>query len=346
MDWINARDPRFTLSGLHWHAENGGTFSRLPLRADNTLRREVRDLGRHLSGGRLRFLSNTTEMTVRVTHSMDPFMFNMARVGKAGLDLYVGEPGSMKIWGTTYWTDPKELHYEHSFFTGLAPEEREFTLYLPLYNDLADLEIGLSEGATITAPTPFTLPKPVVFYGSSITQGGCATRPANTYVNILGRKLNLDVVNLGFSGNGMGEPEVAALLAEIDAACYVLDFHINIMTVEGLREVYLPFYETLRAAHPTTPIVMMSQIYTTRERIEPQWAQKRIDQTAVIREAFAEALRRGDRNVHYLDGTWLIGPEADGAFVDGVHPNDHGFFMMADGLEPVLRDLLLRPATR
>lgn len=340
MNWIDAKDGRFALDGLYWNAENGGTYARLPLRADALVRQEVRDLGRHLSGGRIRFRSNTTAMSVRVAHSQDPFMFNMDRVGKAGLDLYVGD----QIWGTTYWTDPQALSYEHSFFAGLEPVEREFTLYLPLYNDLVSLEIGLSEGAEILPPAPFALPKPVVFYGSSITQGGCASRPGNTYVNILGRRLNLSVVNLGFSGNGLGEPEVARLLAEVDAACYVLDFHINIMTVEGLRDVYLPFYATLRAAHPDVPIIMLSQIYTTRERIEPQWAQKRIDQTAVIREAFAEALRRGDRNVHFVDGVWLIGPEADGAYVDGIHPNDHGFFMMADGLEPVLRNLLLKPA--
>lgn len=346
MDWINALDPRFTVNGLYWHAENGGVFARLPLRAGATLRPEVRDLGRHLTGGRVRFRSNTTALAVRVSHSSDLFWFNLHRVGRAGLDLYVGEPGRQTIWGTSMWTQPDTLTYEHSFFAGLDPVEREFTLYLPLYNDLTGLEIGLSDGANISPPAPFALPSPVVFYGSSITQGGCASRPGNTYVNILGRRLNMDVVNLGMSGNGLGEPAVAALLAEIDAACYMLDFHINVLSAEELRAVYFPFYEMIRKARPTVPILLLSQIYTTRERIEPESARKRIEQTAVIREAHAEALRRGDRNVHFYDGTWLIGPEADGAFVDGVHPNDRGFYMMADGLEPVLRDLLLQPADR
>jgi lysophospholipase L1-like esterase len=341
MEWINAIDPRFTVSGLPWHAENGGTFARLPLRADGEVRSEIRGLGRKLSGGRIRFRSDTAELHVRVAHSADPGMWNMHRVGNSGLDLYVDG----RIWGTTYWQNP-EPSYEFTFFSGQPRVEREFTLYLPLYNDLTRLEIGLSDGSSVLPPTPFALAKPGVFYGSSITQGGCASRPGNTYPAILSRRLNLDIVNLGFSGNGLGEPEVANLLAEIDAACYVLDFHINVESAEQLRQVYLPFYETLRRRHPEVPILMLSQIFTTREHHEAIWLRKRLEQTAVIREAFTEALRRGDRHVHFCDGTWLIGPEADGAYVDGVHPNDRGFFMMADGLEPVLRDLLLTPPQR
>lgn len=339
MEWINALDPRFAVSGLHWHAENGGTLARLPLRADELVRPEVKGLGRKLAGGRIRFRSSTTELSVRVAHSADPCMWNMHRVGNSALDLYVGSTG----WGATQWTAP-EPAYEFAYFTGQRPVEREFSLYLPLYNDLTRLEIGLSDGAAVLPPSPFALPGPVVYYGSSITMGGCASRPGNAYPAILSRRLNLDMVNLGMSGNGLGEPEVARLIAEIDAACFVLDFHINVKTADELREVYLPFYETIRQRHPETPILMLSQIFTTRERFEPDWLQKRIDQTAVIREAYTEALRRGDQHVHFVDGTWLIGPEDDGAYVDGVHPNDRGFFMMADRLEPVLRDLLLKPS--
>lgn len=338
MEWISALDPRWTVCGLPWHAENDGTLARLPLRADNLVRPEVRGLGRQLSGGRIRFRSDTAELSVRVAHSADPCMWNMHRVGSSGLDLYVGATW----WGATNWMTP-EPEYEYAFFSDQRPVEREFTLYLPLYNDLTRLEIGLSDGASVLPPLPFALPKPVVYYGSSITMGGCASRPGNAYPAILSRRLNLDMVNLGMSGNGLGEPEVASLIAEIDAACFVLDFHINVMTADELRKVYLPFYEAIRQRHPDTPMLMLSQIFTTRERFQPDWLQKRIDQTAVIREAYSEALRRGDQQVHFVDGTWLIGPEDEGVYVDGVHPNDRGFFMIADRLEPVLRDLLLTP---
>lgn len=336
MKWISATDKHFTKSGLPWFAENGGSLARLPVRAFPTLRPEIVQLGSTATGGRVRFRSNTRNLRVRVAHSGDPCMWNMHRVGNSGIDLYAGK----QIWGTTAWLCP-EPTYEHTFFEALEGTEREFTLYLPLYNNVTSLEIGLDDHASILPPSPFAVAKPVVFYGSSITQGGCASRPGNAYPAMIGRQLNLDSVNLGFSGNGLGEPEMARLVAEVDAACFVLDFHINVATPAELRAVYLPFYDTVRASHPDTPIVMLSQIFQTREWTEPRAVEKRHGQTAVIRETLAEAIKRGDRNVHFVDGTWLIGPEAEGAFVDGVHPNDLGFQMMADGLAPVLRSLLI-----
>src|SRR5208283_5052762 len=112
---------------------------------------------------------------------------------------------------------------------------------------------------------PWALPRPVVFYGTSITQGGCASRSGMSYQAILGRMLNIDFVNLGFSGNGMGEPEMAQAVGDIDAACYVLDFGQNNQKVEALEKVYAPFLATLRAKHPDTPILAITPIYSARE---------------------------------------------------------------------------------
>lgn len=339
MTWIAALDPRFTINGLPWLQENEGKFWRLPGRAREKVRPEIWDLAQMPSGGQVRFRSDTTSLRLRVSHSQFVQMWNMPRTGHSTIDLYVGGPGQKRYWiGTNSAGDAPS--YESQLFAGLSPEMREYTLYLPTYNDLTDLQIELSPGASLLPPSPFALPKPVVFYGSSITQGGCATRPGDNYVNILGRRLNLEVVNEGYSGNGLGEPEVAGFLAEIDAACFVLDFHCNVETVEGLREVYYPFYRTLREAHPDMPILMVSMLELSQELYRPELVAKRKGQTRVIREAYRRAIREGDDLLTFFDGSWLLDKETDGTLVDGVHPTDLGFARMAERLEPVLRSIL------
>src|SRR5262249_15816577 len=145
--------------------------------------------------------------------------------------------------------------------------EREVTLYLSLYKPVKVLAIGLAESAKIAKPKPFAVSRPVVYYGTSITQGGCASRSGMSYQAILSRILNLDFVNLAFSGNGMGEPEMARAVAAIDASCYVLDFAQNNRTVESVAQVYAPFIETLRAKHSDTPILAITPIYAAREAV-------------------------------------------------------------------------------
>src|SRR5205807_3957902 len=134
-------------------------------------------------------------------------------------------------------------------------------LYLPLYMPLKVLGIGIMAGARVQPAARFAVARPIVFYGTSITQGGCASRSGMSYQAILGRMLNVDYVNLGFSGNGRGEPELAAAVAQIDAACYVLDFAQNNGTVASLRQVYAPFIETLRRTHAETPVLSITPIF-------------------------------------------------------------------------------------
>jgi len=337
--WIAATDPRFQVAGLPWLAENRGEFLRLPERAKAVVRPEVWSLARMPSGGQVRFRSDTTSLRLRVSHTQHIHMWNMPRAGHSTIDLYVGGPGQQRYWtGTTPREDSPT--YECLLFADLSPELREYTLYLPTYNDLTDLQIDLSPGAQVLPPSPFALERPVVFYGTSITQGGCATRPGNGYVNALGRLLNVEVVNQGYSGNGKGEPEMAALLAELNPACYVLDFACNNATAEELEQVYYPFYRTLRAAHPDVPIVMMSTIELSLELHQRDMKAKRLGQTRVIREAFHRAIRAGDDRVTFVDGIWLLDAQTEGAYVDGVHPTDLGFALMAQRLAPILRSIL------
>ena len=203
--------------------------------------------------------------------------------------------------------------------------------------------IGLDPEAKVTPAKPFARAKPVVFYGTSITQGGCASRPGLSYEAILGRQLNIDFVNLGFSGNGLGEPEMASAVAEIDAACFVLDFGANHKTGEAMRAVYAPFLDAVRARHPATPIVVMTPLYTAREERMPSlkldWQQRRDYISQVVRQR----IKAGDKQLFLVDGARLLGSNPGDGLVDGGHPNDLGFSRMADGLAPVLgRALQLR----
>jgi lysophospholipase L1-like esterase len=180
----------------------------------------------------------------------------------------------------------------------------------------------------------------VVFYGTSITQGGCASRSGMSYQAILGRMLNIDFVNLGFSGNGMGEPEMARAVADIDAACYVFDFAQNNQTVESLEKVYSPFLETVRSRHPDTPILAITPIYSAREATGDVELQKMRDH---IRQVVSRAIAAGDRHLQLVEGTDLLGPAQGDGLVDGTHPNDLGFQGMAVGLSARLRKFLSLP---
>jgi hypothetical protein len=211
------------------------------------------------------------------------------------------------------------------------------TVYLALYKPVKVIGIGVDREARFEKARSFATPKPVVFYGTSITQGGCASRPGMSYQAIAGRMLNIDFVNLGFSGNGKGEPDVAAAVARIDASCFVLDFAQNNGTVDSLREVYGPFLDTLRKAHPDTPILAITPIYAAREA---SGGTQNDGMREHIRQVVSQRIGAGDRNLQVVEGTDLLGPSRSDGLVDGTHPNDLGFQWMAEGLVPRLRRML------
>jgi lysophospholipase L1-like esterase len=255
-------------------------------------------------------------------------MANMHAFGQTGVDLYIdGVYRNTAIAGK----DSKPgMPQEHSYYKGQPRQERDITLYLPLYSPVKVLGIGVEAEADIRRPKPFPVSKPVVFYGTSITQGGCASRPGMSYQAMLGRMLDLDFVNLGFSGNGKGEPEMARTVAEIDAAYFVLDFAQNNQTVESLAQVYAPFVETIRTKHPLTPILVITPIYSATESWGPN---ERLDKMReLIRGVAASRIASGDRNIQIVEGTDLLGPSRGDGLVDGTHPNDLGFEWMAEGL--------------
>src|SRR5262245_14423847 len=277
LTWIAPNDPRMEIRGLPWIVENKGELIRLPYRLKAELPPAVWNLGESPSGARIRFRTDSSRVAIKLAYPSAPNMTNMHAFGQTGVDLYVDG-----VYRSTAIA-PKNANYdtpvEHVFFENLPRQERELTLYLPLYKPVKVLGIGLDSDAKISKARRFAAAKPVVFYGTSITQGGCASRSGMSYQAILGRELNIDFVNLGFSGNGLGEPEVARAGAEIDAACFVLDFGANHKTFDAMREVYAPFLDEVRERHPRTPIVVMTLLHTSRENRLPSlgtdWRERR-----------------------------------------------------------------------
>jgi lysophospholipase L1-like esterase len=327
--WIDLPNAQLEVDGLPWFAENNAAFVRLPLRLKDTFRPPVWNLAQSPSGARIRFRTDASSIAVRLEYPHPPGMRNMHAFGQTGIDLYTDG-----VYRGTAIADqdakPGKI-YEHRYFSGAPRVEREVTLYLSLYSPVKVLAVGVDTEAKLKPAKPFALPKPVVFYGTSITQGGCASRSGMAYQAILGRMLNLDFVNLGFSGNGRGEPEVARAVAEIDASCFVFDFAQNNPTVESLAEVYAPFLRTIREKHPDTPIVAITPIYAAAEFREQPAA--RLDgMRTLIRRVVSERIAAGDRRLQLVEGTDLLGPTQGDGLVDGTHPNDLGFERMAEGL--------------
>jgi len=338
--WLSLTNGEVEINGLPWFKENAGNLVRLPVRSKDTFRKEVWSLANCPSGGRIRFRTDTTVLAIRLEYGSPPNMANMHAFGQTGVDLYVDGGYLVSVvadaeskWGKTY----EKILFD---FSGLPRKEREITLYLPLYKPVRVRGLGVDKNVKLSSAKPFAIPKPVLFYGTSITQGGCASRAGMSYPAILSRKLNLDFVNLGFSGNGLGELELAKAVSEIDASCYVLDFGANHKTFAAMREVYAPFLDYIRAQHPQTPIVVMTILHTTREKRIPslgaEWAERR----KFIEDIVRQRIKAGDRKLYLVDGATLLGSMRDEAFVDGGHPNDLGFYWMAEGLAPTLRKAL------
>jgi hypothetical protein len=333
--WIPPQDPRFEIHGAPWLAENKGELIRLPQRLKDQIPLAVWSLGLSPSGLRIRFRTDSTQVAIKLAYPSPPNMTNMHAFGQTGVDLYVD--GVYRSTAIAPKDAAESTPIEHVFFENLPRQEREITIYLPLYKPVKVLGIGLDADAKITKARRFAVAKPVVFYGTSITQGGCASRSGMSYQAILARQLNIDFVNLGFSGNGKGEPAVAKMVGEIDAAAFVLDFAQNNPTIESLREVYEPFLETIRKEHPQTPIVVITAIASARET-------ERLDQMRRhVRQVVQQLIAKGDRLLTLVEGVALLGPNRLDGLVDGVHPNDLGFQWIADGLSPHLAKVLSLP---
>jgi hypothetical protein len=326
-------DARLKVSGLAWFDEDKPELRRLPARLKDTFRPPVWSLAQQPSGGRIRFKTDSSKITIVAQNPDTSTMHHMTTVGQSGFDLYVNGEYCNSAWPDNSGQIVKE------WSVGAKSQLRDITIYLPLYKAVTVKEIVLEKNAKLEPPAPFALPKPVVYYGSSITQGGCAENPGLSCQAIVSRWLNADFVNLGFSGNGLGEPAVAEAIAEIDAACFVLDYWAN-PTPEVYKETLPGFVDMLRARHPKTPIVIPGPYYFPAEAVSPETKARQEEKRRIARE-FVKARRKArDANIRYVDGFEMLSRQHADGLVDGVHANSIGFYFCAKGLEPHLRKAL------
>jgi lysophospholipase L1-like esterase len=324
------------VEGKGW-TDTEGDFDRFPARAKDDVRKAVWDLSRQSAGLSVRFTSNATRIRVRWTVTLDRLALpHMPATGVSGLDLYANERGT---WYFVGGARPVESPTnDAAVITGLTPESREFRLYLPLYNGVSRLEVGVPREASFHF-TPPSKARPVVVYGTSITQGCCASRPGMSYTAMLGRRLDVPVINLGFSGNGKAEPEVARLLAELDPAVYVLDSLPN-MTPQEVVERMPALIDTIRAARPRTPIVLVEHLLYPNLRFRQAKAADVANANASLRQIYEARRKAGDKRISLVASTELLGADGDGT-VDDSHPTELGFARMVDGLVPYLRHALM-----
>jgi hypothetical protein len=310
-------------------------FDRLPASAEGKVTPAVWSLSRDSAGMMVRFKTDATSIHVHYK-VMKPVLglAHMPATGVSGVDLYARDTDGK--WKWVQVTKPGTQEVKAEIIKGLAPGEREYAAYLPLYNGTEFLKIGVAKGSKFEGLKPRQ--KPVVFYGTSITHGACASRPGMVHTGIIGRRLDMPVVNLGFSGNGRMDKAVGDFLIQVDAAAYIIDCLPNMQPADVSAKC-VPLVKQLRAAKPQTPIVLVEDRRFTNDWITPAKRQFHTDNHAALKAAYETLLKEGVKGLSYIPGDALYGTDTEGA-TDASHANDLGFMRQADIFEPVLREAL------
>ncbi|MBE6920131.1 MAG: hypothetical protein E7468_01030 [Ruminococcaceae bacterium] len=324
--FYDIRKSPFQINGVFFE---DGQYRRMPAPVAKSVSDGVFALHTNTAGGRVRFKTDSPYIAIYAKMPVICKMPHFALTGSAGFDLYCEDGGYVNTF-----VPPLEIvdGYESYIDVGNGGL-REFTINFPLYSDVSQLYVGLSETATVCAPTPYMFEKPVVYYGSSITQGGCASRPGSAYESILTRRFSWDHINLGFSGNAKGETEIAEYISGLDMAAFVYDYDHNAPSVEHLQLTHEPMFKRIRRAHPDLPIIMMS-------RPKPKLNAEEERRLQIIRTTYRNALENGDRNVYLIEGAALMEMAGNEGTVDTCHPTDLGFASMASKLAEILKQIL------
>lgn len=327
LQFYNATEHPFSLHGIY--CENG-KYTRMPQQVAKDVSKEVYYRHANTSGGRVRFVTNSSVIAIKATMSGVERAPYFPLTGIAGFDLYVGaEPEYCDTF-----IPPLNLSNGYEGIIHLRDNStREITINFPLFCDVTDLYIGLEQNATLVKAPEYLHSKPIVFYGSSITQGACASRPGNTYENVISRSLHTDYLCLGFAGAAKAENEFAQYIKNLDMSVFVYDYDHNAPTLKYLADTHKKMFQTIRDANPDLPIVILSR---PKYRLTEDEQQR----LAVIRKTYDDAVAAGDKNVYLIDGPTLMQYAGNDGTADGLHPNDLGFRSMAKVLIEQLNPLL------
>ena len=289
------------------------------------------------AGGQVRFRTDSSSFQLHGVHSALGRMDHMPDTGMSGFDLYLKCDGVWKFFGVTRMSH-KQVEFSGELVKNIKREMRDVIIDFPLYNGVESLAIGLDEDAVIEEPTPFADERPIVWYGTSIQQGGCASRPGMCSSNIVSRWLDRQVINLGFSGNGKGEPEIAEMLAEVKEPClYIIDYTWNV-DAQCLLATLPNLLDIIRKKHPETPILLMGP--TPGRMCHPEFGSDLAQsKNEAMREEACRRISAGDRHIAYFDAlNNSLGEDFAEATVDGIHLTDLGFYRVSQALCKFLKD--------
>lgn len=341
--YINIEEPRIVLSGFPFQSSNFIKYYRLEAALFNKYPSNpnggdsIQKLSHHSAGGRVRFKTDATEISIEVTTKEALRMQHMTWVGSMGCDVYVGS-GYNRVYVNSVQPTSDKSNNTYTRTLKLPEGMKEVMINLPLYAGVQSMAVGFPAGASIGSPDPYTIDDPIVFYGHSGTQGCSASRPGMAYANIVCRALDANLVNLGFSSSAKGEQIVAESIAKIKMSAFVMDYDHN-AGVETLRATHYNFYKTIRNAHPDIPIILMSA--------NTEGLSRTVEESEIRREIILDTLEKakaeGDNNIYFVNGAEVVPEGYRGELVvDHGHMTDLGMYFTANALYPILKEALAK----
>ena len=308
------------LYGVYYNAEKS-RFERMPEEVASKVNPGVHRQATNTAGGRLRFSTDSDILEMEMKCGGFTRFSHMPLSGTAGFALCEDDGVTSYHVGT--FMPPWEAKDGYSGKLKLRGGKRSYTLYFPLYNDVFDLTLYVSENAQFSVGAEYKDVKPILYYGSSITQGGCASRPDGAYQARICKWNNIDFINLGFSGSAKGEEVIVDYLAGIDCSIFVCDYDHNAPNAEFLDNTHYSLYQRYRQARKDTPILFVT-------RPDYDYAGDGEKRRKVVLSTYRKAKKAGDNNVYFMDGRKFYGKGDRTVFaVDTCHPTELGFEAMA-----------------
>ena len=328
--YYNIDNEPFRIYGIF---REGDKYRRMPEAVAKSVSDGVHFLHTNTAGGRVRFKTDSSNVRITAKMGCTGRMQHFAFTGSVGFDLYEKTDDGYNYIST--YIPPFESEnadFEGNVFVG-EKKLRDLTINFPLYSDVCELHIGIEDGSVLLPGDEYKPELPIVYYGSSITQGGCASRAGTSYQGFICRRFDRDFINLGFSGNAKAENEMIDYICGLEMSVFVEDYDHNAPSVDHLAATHEKLYKAVRKAHPDIPVVFMSRpkYYLTDEE------QQRLD---IIRKTYDNAVAAGDTNVYILNGRQLMEMAKNEGTVDNCHPTDLGFASMAKALGDLFESIL------
>lgn len=337
--WITPKSEPFIITGFPW-IDMDGVYRRLPLKPNYKIPENVNILADCTSGGQIKFKTDSKSIHIMAKLKGIANMNHMPATGQCGFDCYIANNGKLHYCSTTIY-DHTKINYKCELYNQEENIIKDVIINFPLYQGVEEVFIGLNNISNVYEPTKLKYDKNIIFYGTSITQGGCASRPGMSYTNILSRKLSANCINLGFSGSGCGEPELAHLISEIkNIGCLVLDYEPNCVSTKLFKATLPNFIRIFRETHETTPVLIVSRTPYSIDSFDRKAINERIEGSEFQKNLVNLLKEKGDQNIYFIDLGMALEKEFYECTVDGIHPTDLGFSLIAEKLNPIIKEII------